>query len=138
MLVMRGKVIRGCGAAISTIAAQMPYFVPLFPEIKDCHLASINVLLEQGLRVFNPDYETPPIPWAGQPGEIFSFHRIKIEIPIGSEPQQAWIYIPHGSPHYFHPFIVEVIAQRIGGVTYDMACQIHIPKVRAQCSLFIV
>jgi hypothetical protein len=89
MHVMRGKVIRGCGVATSTIAKQMPYFVPLFPEIKDCHFGSINILLEQGLRVFKPDYETPPIPWTGPPGKVFSFLRIKIEIPIGSEPRRA-------------------------------------------------
>jgi hypothetical protein len=138
MLVMRGKVARGLGAATSTIAQQMPYVAPLFPEIKDCHLASINVLLEQGLRVFRPDFVTEPIPWAGGSGEVFSFLRIGLEIPIGSEPRQAWIYIPHGSPHYYNPFTAEVIAPWIEGVTNDMACQIHIPRFLAQCPLFIV
>src|SRR6266851_3363060 len=62
MTTVRGTVVTGIGAAALTLKLQMPYFAKLFPEVKDCHLASINLEMEQGLRVFNPDFETPLIP----------------------------------------------------------------------------
>ncbi len=94
----------------------MPYFAKIFPEIKDCHLASINLETEQGLRIFNPDFETPPIPWAGEPGERFSFLRVSLAYPVGSPHRRAWFYVPHGSPHYYNPFCCEVITEFIGFV----------------------
>jgi hypothetical protein len=138
MIVMRGRVARGLGAATSTLARQMPYFAALFPEIRNCHLASINIDLEQGLRIFNPDFVTPPITWAGGTGEQFSFLRIGLEIPIGSDHRRAWTYIPHGSPHYYNPFIIEVIAQLIEGVTYGTVCQLHISQPHAQGALVVI
>jgi hypothetical protein len=138
MIAIRGKVAKGLGAATSTLALQMPFFADLFPEIRGCHLGSINIDLEQGLRVFNPDFRTPPIPWAGGNGEIFSFLRIGLEIPIGSDSRLAWIYIPHSSPHYYNPLTIEVIAQWIEGVTRGTICQIHISKPHGQGGLVIV
>lgn len=76
MISIRGKIVSGLGAAKDTLKAQMPYFVGIFPEIRDCHPASINVELEDALRIYNPDLVTPPIPWAGVPGEEFSFLRV--------------------------------------------------------------
>src|SRR5216683_3183519 len=106
MTTVRGTIVTGIGAAALTLKLQMPYFAKLFPEVKDCHLASINLEMEQGLRIFNPDFETPSIPWAGGGGEKFSFLRIAFEGPIGSPHRRAWIYIPHGSPHYYNPFSI--------------------------------
>lgn len=128
MITIKGVVVRGLGDANKTLKIQMPYFSGLIPEVKDCHCASINLQLEQGLRVFNPDFLTPPIPWAGPPGEVFSFLRIGFEAPIGRSSRPAWIYIPHGSPHYRDPFHIEVITRYIESIAYGVYCQVHIQK----------
>lgn len=135
---VKGIVVKGIGAATLTLKYQMPYFVHLFPEIKDCHLASINLDMEQGLRFFNADLETPPIPWAGGGGERFSFVRIAFEGPIAAPQRRAWIYIPHGSPHYYNPFKIEVITEQIRNIAYGVTCQIHISKPHRQADLLVV
>jgi hypothetical protein len=135
---IKGTVVQGLRAAKDTLKLQMPYFVKLFPEVKDCHLASINLELEHGLRVFNPDFTTPPIPWAGPPGERFSFLRIAFEGPIGSPHRPAWIYIPHGSPHYDNVFHAEVITNWMENIEYGVRCQVHISKPYREAVLIII
>jgi len=128
MIIIRGRVTAGLGAASETLQYQMPYFAIHFPEVTVCHRASINVHLECPLLILNPDHTTPLIPWAGPPGEMFSFLRIRLECPLNSELRQAWIYIPHGSPHY-HKFVeVEVVTKWIDNLELGMPCQIHIDK----------
>lgn len=89
MVSIDGDVIPGLGAARKTLKLQMPYFVNLLPELQACYLGSINFHLQYALRIENPDYTTPRIPWAGPPGELFSFVRISLEFPIGGETQSA-------------------------------------------------
>ncbi|MGB2643266.1 MAG: hypothetical protein WBG02_15450 [Candidatus Acidiferrum sp.] len=138
MVVIKGKVVQGMGVASLTLRLQMPYFAKLFPEIAGCHLASINMELEQGLRVVNPDYVSPAIPWAGGSGETFSFLRVSFEGPIGSPLHAAWLYIPHSSPHYYNPFSIEMIAAHIDGIHYSLPCQLHIPKPHKQAPLLTI
>lgn len=138
MTIIKGKVVPGLGVASLTLRLQMPFFAKVFPEITGCHLASINIELEQALRIFNPDFTTPPVPWAGGGGEIFSFLRVSFEGPIGSGLHPSWFYIPHGSAHYYNPFLIEVIAPRLDGVHYGLACQLHIPKPLQQSNLVII
>ncbi len=116
----------------------MPYFAPLLPEISGCHLASINLELEYALRILNPDFETPLIPWAGPPGEQFGFLRIGFEGPIGASHRRAWIYIPYGSPHYNNPFYIEVITEWIEGLRHGAPCQIHISKAHRESTIVLV
>ena len=136
---IKGTIVKGIGAAKQTLRLHMPYFVQLFPEIKDCHLGSINLKLEVGLRVFDPDFTTPLIPWAGPPGEQFSFLRIEFEGPIGTPHRRAWIYMPHGSPHRYNPFSVEVITKdEVEGITYGVLSQVHITKSHRLSTLIVV
>ncbi len=135
---IKGTVVRGIGAATLTLKLQMPYFAKIVPEIKDCHLASINLEMEQGLRIFNPDFTTPPIPWAGEPGERFSFLKVGFAYPVGSPHRRAWIYIPHGSPHYYNPFCIEIITEFIRGLSYGAVCQVQIPKLNREAILLVI
>ena len=138
MISIKGVVVRGLGAAKETLKRQMPYFSQLFPEVGDCYQASINLQLEQGLRVLNPDFTTPPIPWAGAPGEQFSFLRIGFEGPVGTSRRHAWLYIPHGSPHFCNPFHIEVITGYVQSIGYGVTCQVHIDKPHRNIPLIII
>jgi len=137
MTSMRGVVVKGFGEATSTLTAQLPHFAPLFPEVAHCYAGSINVQLEEGLRVFSPDFETQPIRWS-EKTEVFGFLRIAFEGPIGSRHQPAWIYIPHLSPHYYNPFCIEVIAQKLDGIAYGTICRVHIAKQCKQTTVLVV
>jgi hypothetical protein len=139
VLSIRGIVVKGLGAANQTLRLQMPYFAQLFPEIEGCYFGSINLRLEVGLRVSSPDFTTPLIPWAGPPGEQFSFLRIDFEGPLSSSLRCAWIYLPHGSPHLYNPFSVEVITkEKVQGISHGVQCRVHIAKAHEQSTLFVV
>jgi len=60
------------------------------------------------------------------------------EGPIGSPHRHAWIYIPHGSPHYNNPFYAEVITGWVENITYGVLCQVHIPKPYRQAALIVI
>ena len=138
MVSIDGDVIPGLGAARKTLKLQMPYFVNLLPELQACYLGSINFHLQYALRIENPDYTTPRIPWAGPPGELFSFVRISLEFPIGEETQSAWIYIPHDSPHFHKFFQAEVLSKYAEGISYGSMCRIHIPREHSESTLIVV
>jgi len=131
-------VIQGLRAAQGTLRLQMPYFVQICPEMNTCYTASINLSLEFPLRIENPDFTTPPIPWAGPPGEVFSFLKISLEAPIGALRRKAWIYIPHGSPHFDNVFQVEILSEFVREVSYGAICQIHIPREHRESRLILV
>jgi CTP-dependent riboflavin kinase len=138
MIIIRGKVTEGLGAASHTLTLQMPFLVSQFPEVKDCYPASINVDLERPLHIWNPDFTTHRIPWAGPPGERFSFLRIRLECPLDSSSRKAWIYIPHGSPHYHKLVEIEVLTEKVANLQFGMPCQIHIPKDYRELSVVVI
>ena len=72
------------------------------------------------------------------PGEMFGFLEITIEFPIRSEPRQAWIYIPHDSPHRNNRFHVEVLSVEIKGIAYGSRCRINLPRGNAQADCIVV
>lgn len=130
-IVFNAKVVAGLGAASHTIAAQLPKIATLFPEVSGCHPASINLQLEEPLRINNPDFTTPQINWqiAQQRSiaEKFSFLRVQLEHPLGGDHHRAWLYIAHGSPHCHNLFGVEVIAAYIADLIPGDRCRLHIP-----------
>ncbi len=130
--------MKGLGAAKDTLERQMPYFVEICPEMGACRTASINLQLDHALRIENPDFTTPRIPWGGLPGERFSFLKIALEGPLGGSRHPAWIYIPHDSPHFYNLFQIEVITKPIDGISYGTACQVHIPRDHRKFPLIIV
>jgi hypothetical protein len=138
MVSINGEVIPGLGAARETLKRQMPYFVNLLPELAVCHLASINLRLQSALRIENPDYTTARIPWAGSPGEVFSFLRISLEFPVGGKVQPGWIYIPHDSPHFHKCFQIEVLSSYVGGILSGSICRIHIPREYRESTLIVI
>jgi len=116
----------------------MPFFAKEFPEVKDCHTASINLDLERLLHIWNPDHTTTRIQWEDPPGEIFSFLRIRLECPLNSELQQAWLYLAHNSIHYHRLFEAEVLSKWIVNVQYGMLCQIHKERDHQELSVVVI
>ena len=136
--VINGVVVQGLGAATKTLTLQIPMIENEFPEIGCCYRGSINAQLKNAVRIENPDHTTGPIPWAGPPGEIFSFLRILFECPFGADTQPAWIYIPHDSPHRNNRCQVEIIASPIQHLSYGSQCRIHIERGRDDFDMIVV
>jgi hypothetical protein len=135
-----GSVTSNLGAATRTLAMQMPHFRRIYPEISACHHGTINVQLDQAIRIENPDFTTTPIAWHPQfpqHSEVFSFLRVLLELPIGST-NDAWIYIPHGSPNRADPYLVEVIAKWLGPQTLGTRCRLHVNKNHTECVLVVI
>ena len=83
---------------------------------------------------------TPPIKWRPEAApEKFGILEIKFECPLGSEPRQAWIYLPQNSPHRHNLFGIEIIAEDLKGSAPEGAhCRIHIEKGLKQSSVTII
>jgi hypothetical protein len=122
------------------LRVQLPLIAREFPEVRDCHPASINLQLDEPLRINHPDFTTPPIPWvAGRPDvtERFGFLSVQFEYPINAPLYRAWIYDPHGSPHRSNLFSAEIIAEHIPGVAYGDRCRLHLARA-TEVSVLIV
>lgn len=139
---INGTIVNGVDGAHTALAFQLPHLVSRFPVLVGCHPGTINVQLDQPLRVDHPDFETPPIKWfPGHPSEKFAFLEISFESPLGSAPRRAWIYIPSNSPHFHNVFQVEMIAPFIHDAAATAAgvpCCIHIPKQHRTGDLIII
>jgi len=127
-----GVVVQGLRAAgADTLPRQEGHFKSVIPEMKGCHWATINLQLQRPLLVENPDHQTE-FDWGAARPETFSFVKIQLEFPIGGPIRTAWIYIPHDSPHFGKPFLVEVITEKIEGLTYGSLCRIHVRRGRVE------
>jgi hypothetical protein len=123
-----GVIVRGYGAAAANLEKQIPLIAREFPEIAKCHRGSMNVWLNRGLRVDHPDYRIGPIDWGDPNPEEFGFHRVSIQFGPEGAVFRAWLYIPYNSPHYQNRSHIEVIAEKIHGIRYGLACQLNIPN----------
>ena len=138
MIKLDGTVVEGLReASRCTIAAQMPCFVKEIPEMEGSYYGTINLRLDSQLGIENPDLEILCV-WCGPPGEMFGFLEIAIEFPIESEPRQAWIYIPYGSPHRGNRFQVEIISREINGLGYGSRCRINLPRGNMEAGGIVV
>jgi hypothetical protein len=129
MIAIDGIVVRGLGAAANTLRLQWSHLVQHFPEIRDCHRATINVRLNVPILVVSPDGAAPPIAWVEtRPDFIegFSFLRIDLQCPLDAERVNAWIYIPHRSPHRFNLNTVEIITRELTGTLVGEPCRVHL------------
>jgi len=139
---IRGKIIKGIGAASNTIAQQKIYFKPYINNIDDYYDGTINVLLESPLFIREPKIITPIIRW-GKEGRLgkFGFHQIKLELekkpPAQNEVIECYIYIPYNSPLYNNLFLMEILAPKINlaGVDY---CNIIIEEEAREVGIFVV
>jgi hypothetical protein len=130
---LEGEIVGGLGAGQFSLTLQLPYFTSRFPQLAGCHPGTINVRLSQPLRIEYPDFETPPLKWAGhnQPAEAFRFVEVQFESPIGAPHRPAWIYIPLGSPHQNNPFQVELMSHFINqpeAISAGTRCLINIDR----------
>jgi hypothetical protein len=138
MFIINGEVVQGLQAAGRvTLLLQFPHFERVLPDFHGYHPATLNLRLDRGLRIETADRETW-YDWAGPPGELFGFLKILIEYPVGGPLRPGWIYIPHGSPHYGNPFLVEVISQKIEGIVYGSLCRIHISRGKSVSGVLVV
>jgi hypothetical protein len=138
MFTIEGTVIPGLGAAgLMTVVRQMPHFEAVIPEMKGFHPATINLQLDGALRIDTPDRQTD-LAWSGPKPERFSFLRIGLEFPIGNTALDAWIYVPHDSPHFGKRCQVEIIAPKISGLSYGSRCRVQIHRGRTVPGLIIV
>jgi hypothetical protein len=128
-----GRIKHGLGAANKTLSLQIPLIAQEFPEIASCHRGSINLELDAPLLVMAPDHRTKPIAWLpnSPQTEMFDFLRVQLEAPVDTVAVQAWLYIPHGSPHRRTPCTHEVITSHIdlAGV---VQCRIRIDRPAVQ------
>src|SRR4051794_40221512 len=141
-IVLEGTIVPGFGRAKGFLQKQRQYFAVHFPEIQNaCGRGTINVQLDQPLRVNNPHHATHPIPWNGleNPPEIFSFLRIELEcLAIGTR-RKAWIYKAHNSRHYLNLFLVELIAaDRIPEIAADVRCRLYIADQHSSSEVVII
>jgi hypothetical protein len=122
-------VMRGLGAATSTVALQAPLLRPYFPEIEKCRHATINFGLPIPLQVRLPDIVTPPLAWPGNGSdERFGITKIGLTVPGDPLRHDAWIYTPELSPHRSNDRMIEVIAEPLSGIQVGTTCKIYIER----------
>lgn len=128
MTILTGTKKPGMGGATHTLAIQLPIMAERFPEIAVCHAGTINLELERPLIVLQADHRTEPIQWCGEeyPGEVFDLVRILFEAPAGSSAVDAWLYVPHGSPHRENTRTHEVLCPRLADIPAGTPCRITI------------
>jgi hypothetical protein len=133
-----GVVVQGLRAAGAvTLPRQKDHFEIVIPEMRGCHWATINLRLQLPLFIETPDHETE-FNWGGSRPEKFGFLKIQIEFPVGGALSTGWVYIPHDSPHFGEPFLVEVITEKIEGLTYGSTCRIHLLRGRVEGDWIVV
>lgn len=130
--------MRGYRAATSNLDKQIPLIGLDFPEIANCFKGSINVKLDCGLRVDNPDHRTQPIDWGDPNPEVFGLHRVSIEFGPDGLVFPAWLYIPYNSPHFTNRYQVEIIAEKIPGIGYGSRCQLNISNGKWESANLVV
>src|SRR5260370_40986210 len=126
MTTLSCQVQKGLGAGSANLRTQLPLIAEEFPWVRDYHVGTINVVLENGLLVLSPDHRTRRIDWAPEhaPGEVFDLLRVEFEPAKGGKICAACLYIAHNSPHRSDLRIHEIIAPKIE-VSVDEHCKIH-------------
>lgn len=126
-LVLQARIVSGLGVATGTLARQLPLLSRDFPEVGNCHPATINLELQRPLVISAPDHRSAPLAWtpSGRTTEVFDLLRIELQLDQRPLRIPAWLYIAHGSPHRQTPTIHEVIAPRLdlSGVS---SCRVHL------------
>jgi hypothetical protein len=128
MIVVDGTVITGLagqGASL-TVPQQWPTVVRFIPAIQNCEQRTINVQLKHPLLIQNPDL-TLSVPWGGGL-EAISFVEIEFECPTGQPPRQAWIYIPHNSPHRSNSFFAEIVTSKVDNLKPFAECRLYLRR----------
>jgi hypothetical protein len=99
-------------AAAQNLQRQVPHIVAEFPEIRDFHLATINVRFEPKSIVAGYDHRTRPIQWDNDRPEVFDMVRVGLRFEGLADEVRALLYVPHRSAHRNDPHKHEFIAER--------------------------
>jgi hypothetical protein len=126
MIFVEGTIVRGYGAATTTVSQQWPTFIRFIPAIQNCAQRTINVQLRHALRIQQFDISLYT-PWGGGP-ETISFVEIDFEYPVGAATRQAWIYFPHNSPHRQNLFFAEIITANVPNLTPFTDCKLLLKR----------
>jgi hypothetical protein len=137
-LIIEGTVVSGVGGAAATLAVQLPLFLKERPELAVCKAGTINILLDEPLRINKPDFSIGPIRYEIGWVESYGFQRIMLEVPIGAPARPAWIYMPDKSPHRHNLFGVEVIGPHFDGVVRDARCRMTIAREFKTVSIHVI
>jgi hypothetical protein len=128
----------GARVANKNVAFQLPHLILQFPELKNIHTATINLHLDQPLLISK--FEQPAFIewWDAGPNywhpERFSILPIKFEYVSIKE---AWLFVSYDSGYFqkakmdsggFRFADIEVVTEKIDGLTYGERCQIHVEK----------
>ena len=125
-MILDGEIVKGLGAATSSVRAQLPIFERQYDELRWAYPATINVDVHQPIDL-KIDFRTLPFP-CGREWWPFEFVRVLFEHPSGTK-TKAWIYQPYG----YHwgvlkkKSIIEVLVSTfVTGVTLGDPCRVHI------------
>ncbi len=138
MTIINGKIVNKLGKANETVPLQMPFFIEYDPFFKECHKATINVMLDAPLKITDWDINTRPIPWVtNRPDITEKFSFLKISFTYKNKNYPALIYYPHQSPNRFDPFHVEVLTKELK-LTSDKKCSVTIDRECRKVSIIVV
>ena len=127
-LIVEGVVVSGMDGAATMLNHHLPHFAKDHPELADCKPGTINVRLDRPLRFKSPDFCIGSFSYLNGREESYGFVLIGLEVPPGSPPQRAWIYLPDNLSHMDNWHQVEIIAPPLETVTIDARCRIHIQR----------
>jgi hypothetical protein len=132
-----GTIISGLGSAARSLESGLKQrLVAAYHPIEQIHCGTINVQLDQPLRIHNEDFRTPEIEWfpSWQPQgqrETFGFLHVGFECPLGETVyENAWIFRPSGNARamFADLFFVEIVAEPIQQAAVGTRCQIRIEQ----------
>jgi hypothetical protein len=135
-LMIGATVKRGYGVATKNLKFQMPHLIWHFPELKNIHTATINILLDRALHVSKYDRTTLPLPWwdvdTFREGfwhiERFSIFPIKFEYPFNAASKDAWLFVSHNSSYASDPLRFEVVTEKIDGLAIEQRRKIYVEE----------
>jgi hypothetical protein len=126
MIFVEGTIVQGLGAASVTVPQQWPTITRFIPAIQNCEQRTIDVQLRHALHVQQFDLSLY-VPW-GNGAETISFVEIEFEYPVSGAVRQAWIYVPHNSPHRQNLFFAEIITVKIANLAPLADCRLCLKR----------
>jgi CTP-dependent riboflavin kinase len=130
-VIISGTNVSGLGAAVTTVAKQYEHLVKEFPDVQGVHQwGTLNIRLDYPLRIVNPDFTSSPIEWTPGFKERFSLTKIQLQLyPPVAEPQPAWVYVAHESPHRGDTLFIEILTATLQIKDADRVL-IYLPSYR--------
>jgi hypothetical protein len=134
MIKLPAKIVSGHGLASKNLPAQLPLLCKYIDALKDCHPGTINVLIEQPVRIVRPDVVTEPLKWSDQHApEVFHLTAVEFRMPTpgGERGYSAWVYGPQNLPHRADPYRMQILTGAIE-LPKDGRCWMKINRTNHQ------